>query len=135
MRDFREAVVHAQQTLEEVESKKMLLPEKVWRASRMLLRQRGPAGAGDVYASSHHQDMLLMLLELMETSRDGEEYGEHGLSPVMEINLKRDFPKSCPEKSQPERAEKCTYRVQKCYFTAPCTLSGDEGNRGDGEAN
>ena len=95
----------------------MLLHEKAQRASRMLLRQRGRARAGDVYAGSHHQDLLLMLPELMETSRDGEEYGEHGLSPVMEINLKRDFPKSCPDKSQPEVAENCTYRVRKCYFT------------------
>jgi hypothetical protein len=117
VRDFPEAVVLAHKTLVEAESKKMLLPEKVWRASRMLLRQRGRAGAGDVYASSHHQDLLLMLLELMETSQDGEESGEYGLSPVIEINFKRDFPKSCPDKSQPERAENCTYRVRKCYFT------------------
>ena len=117
MRDFREAVVHARQTLVEAESKKMLLPEKARRASRMLLRQRGRAGAGDVYADSLLKDKHVMLLELMETSRDGEESEEHGLSPVMEINLKRDFPKSCPDKSQPEVAENCTYRVRKCYFT------------------
>ena len=76
-----------------------------------------------------------MLLELMETSQDGEESGEYGLSPVIEINFKRDFPKSCPGKGQPQVAENCTYRVRKCYFTAQCTLSGDKGNRGDGEAN
>ena len=76
-----------------------------------------------------------MLLELMETSQDGEESGEYGLSPVIEINFKRDFPKSCPGKGQPQVAENCTHRVRKCYFTAQCTLSGDKGNRGDGEPN
>ena len=101
----------------------------------MLLRQKGRARACDVYASSHNQDLLLMLLELMETSQDGEESGEYGLSPVIEINFKRDFPKSCPGKGQPQVAENCTHRVRKCYFTAQCTLSGDKGNRGDGEAN